>query len=228
MTSKKKNKIAAQKNILITKKIDFIPPSNKLCWERIDFIKVNTKKFLLPNDLRGKTVVITSQNAVRGLIEYYPNEKLAGALVYCVGEKTKAALEENGIKVQGVEFYSKTIAKKLVNDANTKAIVLFCGNLRRTELKEAALNNKIDYAEVEVYETTLIPKQMDKIFDGIVFLSPSAVQAYVQKNNNKNSVAFCIGTSTSKEASKYFNQVLISDDLTIESVLIKVSDYYGD
>ena len=60
------------------------------------------------------------------------------------------------------------------------------------------------------------------------FLIPSAVQAYVQKNNNKNSVAFCIGTSTSKEASKYFNQVLISDDLTIESVLIKVSDYYGD
>ncbi|MFD1551655.1 uroporphyrinogen-III synthase [Putridiphycobacter roseus] len=204
-----------------------LPPSNSIRWKDMDFINVGIKKFELPFSLKEKTIVFTSKNAVNALVKWYPNEKFKEAFVYCVGEKTKALLEDNEIEVHGVSPYSKDLSLQLVQD-KTREIILFCGNLRRAELKEAALAHGIVYQEIEVYETTLTPHELSEDFDGIVFFSPSAVQSFAELNSPKNSIAFCIGTSTANAASKYFKQVLISDDLTIESVLDKVKEYDGN
>lgn len=213
---------------MVTKKIDNFPLSKNIRWHGVDFIDVKFKQFVLPKDLKGKTVVITSQNAVKAFAKYYPKENLKESHVYCVGEKTNSALEKNGFRVKGVALYSKDLGEKLVKLSNTRAIVLFGGNLHRPELGEIANKNGIDFKVVEVYETVFCSQKLRDKYDGIVFLSPSAIQSYLQENVSAESVAFCIGTSTGKVASAFFKKVILSNELTIESVLDKVKEYYGN
>ncbi len=61
------------------------------CW---NFIENNPKPF--EAEVRDKALIFTSQNAVKAVIE---GLKLNNNPCYCVGEKTKKRLEENGQKV---------------------------------------------------------------------------------------------------------------------------------
>ena len=75
----------------------------------------------------------------------------------------------------------------------------------------------------------LVPtKSIAREQDGIVFLSPSAVQSFVEKNNMPKSVAFCIGNTTANEARKHFESIEVAKELTMDSVIEKVTKYYAD
>ena len=58
-----------------------------------------------------------------------------------------------------------------------------------------------------------------------MFYSPSTVQSFL-KNNNPNCVAYCIGETTAKEATKHFKDVRIAKIPTIESVIELVNEHY--
>ncbi len=59
-----------------------------------------------------ENAVITSQNTVKALV--YKNIKIKNC--FCVGDKTKELLEENGYKVKLMTNYGKELAEIIIKD----------------------------------------------------------------------------------------------------------------
>jgi uroporphyrinogen-III synthase len=165
---------------------------------------------------------------VKGLFKNYPEINLKGHKILCVGEKTKQELIHNKVIVENVSTSSKATGEWIIKNNFTKNIVLFCGNIRRKELKEIAVQNNLKCKEVVVYETILTPVKIENKQEGIVFLSPSAVISFMKINTMPEAIAFCIGKTTAEEANKHFKKIEIADELTLESVIKKATNYYED
>lgn len=175
-----------------------------------------------PVDFEVKTkienAIITSQNTVIGLVD----KKVQIENCFCVGEKTKALLEKNGYKVKVMANYGKELAEIIVDEFADEFFTFFCGNLRRDELPELLLENNVSFTEIEVYNTVLKPKKIERTFDGVLFFSPSAVESFTKENTLDNNIAFCIGTTTAAEAEKHKNKIVIANKPTIENVIVQV------
>jgi len=165
-----------------------------------------------------ENAIITSQNTVKALVD----KSIKIKNCFCVGEKTKALLEENGYQVKVMTDYGKDLAEIIVKEYADKSFTFFCGNLRRDELPELLTKNKVDFTEIEVYKTVLNSKKFERTFDGVLFFSPSAVESFTNENSLKNTIAFCIGTTTAAEAEKHTNKIIIATKPTIENVIVQV------
>ncbi|WP_339608940.1 uroporphyrinogen-III synthase [uncultured Planktosalinus sp.] len=206
--------------ILSSKKLSE-PQRNLLLQAGIGLVEYNAIGIeLVAFEVKGiiKNAIITSQNTVKGLVD----KKVQIENCFCVGEKTKAMLEANGIKVKVMTYYGKELADILVTGYADKVFTFFCGNLRRDELPAKLRENKIGFTEVEVYKTVLKSKKFERTFDGVLFFSPSAVESFTKENQLKNTTAFCIGTTTAAEAEKYTDKIIIATKPTIENVIVQV------
>lgn len=193
-----------------------------------DFIKIQQNEFKLPK-LKDKILIFTSKNAVISVFNQYPDLKLKTNIILCVGKKTEQLLKNQKLQVKHTANSAKELGEWLCkNNKNKHSVLHFCGNLNRKELQYTLTNNQINYSEIEVYKTTLTPKKIKNSFDGILFLSPSAVTSYVLANESFNTVSFCIGKTTANEAKKHFKQVVISEKLSIENSLKIIEKYYGN
>lgn len=193
-----------------------------------DAIKVNFKKFQI--DVNFDHYIFTSQNAVKSFLKqesiYLKNKSLSNSC-FCVGEKTKLLLEENGHKVikmtQNASELGHFIAKNHKNDS----FLFFCGNRRLNDLPDILVKNKLHFKEIVVYQTKLKSQQFSESFDGVLFFSPSGVQSFTSANDLGNSTAFCIGGTTATEAALHTDSIVIAEKPTIESLLKKVTFHYN-
>ena len=101
----------------------------------------------------------------------------------------------------------------------------FCSNLRLDDLPNILENNNIKVNEIEAYQTKYDSLKVPESVEGVMFYSPSTVQSY-KKENVAKGIAFCIGETTAKEASKHFEDVRIAKVPTVESVIELVNDFY--
>lgn len=214
--------------VLITRNIEFSSLSNSINWRSEAFISINYIHHNIPELTQEDTLVFTSKNAVESLFHHHPEFETKGKQVLCVGTKTKKVLTQHGVEVEYVSTSSQAIGEWIVENNFSNNIVLFCGDIRRNELKEIIERNQLNYSEIVVYNTHLTSKHIDNKLDGVVFLSPSAVQSFVENNNMPEIVAFCIGNTTANEAKKHFSSVEIAKELTMDSVIEKVTKYYAD
>ena len=150
------------KSILITADIDeslYEDLSKDNIVEKHGFINIDFNKNLNWHFSIEKAI-FTSKNAVLSLLENgnYGNIKK----VYCVGEKTKALLEENGFNVVLNENYSEKLAIELIKSVGTDKIVYFCGNKRKKHIENTLDPKKIDI--VEAYKNSVNPKFYKKSF----------------------------------------------------------------
>ena len=106
------------------------------------------------------------------------------------------------------------------------SFLIFSGNLRRPELPEILNKNNIRYKEIEAYHTELNYKKFDRVFDRVLFFSPTGVQSFTKENQIANNYAFCIGETTALEAKKHTNQILIANKPTIENVLMQAIKHF--
>ena len=102
----------------------------------------------------------------------------------------------------------------------------FCGNLKRDELNTILSENNVEVTNIEAYRTVLNERKFDKVFDGILFYSPSGIESYLNDNIDRIAVAFCIGETTAQEARKYFEKVQVAELPSIENVIKTVNKYY--
>lgn len=184
-----------------------------------DAIKIVPLNFKAKDPIEN--AIITSQNAVKVLL----NKHIQIENCFCVGEKTKIFLEENGYNVKVMAEYGKELAEIIVKDFANKEFTFFCGNLRRDEIPKLLHKNKVSFTEVEVYKTILKPKKLGRQFDGVLFFSPSAVESFTKENRLENTIAFCIGTTTAAEAEKHTNNIKTATKPTIENVIVQVVKY---
>lgn len=170
--------------------------------------------------------LFTSQNGVNAFLNNNDRSNLTEKKAFCVGEKTKNLLEQNELKVVEIAQNSLKLGQIIEKRYQKSSFLIFSGNLRRRELFDVLINNNIRYKEVHSYNTHLNYKEYNRIFDGVLFFSPSGVQSFVKENQLNNSWAFCIGETTAAEAKKYTNQIIITNKPTIENVLVQAIKHF--
>lgn len=174
-------------------------------------------------DTQIVNAVFTSSNAVKAVFE--KNENLATRFdnVYCVGLKTKTLLESFEVQVADVANNALELAKILVTK-KIQDIHFYCGNIRNNDLPTIMAENGVLVTEYIVYQTKLIEQTFKEVFDVVLFYSPSGVTSYTKAKNNCNIKAICIGTTTVSEALDNFEEVYISDNTSVESVIDKMKE----
>ncbi|MGC4041007.1 MAG: uroporphyrinogen-III synthase [Flavobacterium sp.] len=189
-----------------------------------DFISIQNKEFEIGtvNDY----LIFTSQNAVESVLLHKKTAEIKAVKCFCVGEKTKALLEQNGFEVMQYSDYAAELASVICNQYYKNSFTFFCGNIRRDVLPDALRLMKIKLDEIEVYETVLVPKKITSEPDGILFFSPSAVVSYLKENKIDKQNCFCIGTTTAEALKNKTKSIIIANQPTIEGVIMKCIENY--
>lgn len=192
-----------------------------------DFITIRYNR-IKPAVIRKpiKHVVLTSQHAVASLLDNFMAEEIKFDNIYCVGRRTKRLIERKIGEVNHVENSAENLANYLVDHVKKESITYFCGDKRRDELPDILEKNGNELEEVISYQTLLTPNKLLKNYDGILFFSPSGIESYIRENSPGKEAAFCIGSTTAKEAKKYFNTVVEAKLPSVDSVLNTVNDYF--
>ncbi|WP_293892423.1 uroporphyrinogen-III synthase [Flavobacterium sp.] len=189
-----------------------------------DFIAIQIKNFEI--EKTNEYLIFSSQNAVESVLL---NSKIVDIKIkkcFCVGEKTKALLEDNGFEVNVYSEYASELASIICNQYSKSSFTFFCGNMRRNFLPDALTFANISLEEIKVYETILTPHKIDFTPNGILFFSPSGVKSYLQENKIEEADCFCIGNTTA-EALKYETpNRIIANQPTIESIVMKCIENY--
>lgn len=191
-----------------------------------DFISVNLKRFEIGT--ANDNLIFTSQNAVISFLHNGESAQLKDKSIFCVGLKTKAALEHYGYTVKVCTDYAEELAKTITQGYADESFTFFSGNLRRDTLPEALKAAGIEMNEIQAYETVLSPHAIKSKLNGILFYSPSGVESYLKENNITNETCFCIGTTTANALRDITQNVVIANQPSVENVIIQCINYYKE
>ncbi|MBP6758925.1 MAG: uroporphyrinogen-III synthase [Flavobacterium sp.] len=189
-----------------------------------NFIKTENSDF----DLKGinDNLIFTSQNAAQSVLLNPKCEELKSKNVFCVGMKTKALLEENGFNVEVYLDYASDLAEIITLIYSKESYTFFSGNLRKETLPKALKEAKVNFNEIQVYETILTPQKIKTPVDGILFFSPSGVESYLKENKIKNEICFCIGETTAETLDKTTRNIIVADQPSVDNVIEDVIQEY--
>ncbi|MDD5150991.1 MAG: uroporphyrinogen-III synthase [Flavobacterium sp.] len=189
-----------------------------------NFIKTENSSF----DLNGinENLIFTSQNAAQSVLLHPKSSALKTKNVFCVGLKTKSLLEENGFNVDVYVDYASDLAEIITLIYSNESFTFFSGNLRKETLPKALKEAKVNFNEIQVYETSLTPQKIKTAVDGILFFSPSAVESYLKDNKIKNEICFCIGNTTAEALDKITKKIIVADQPSVENVIEDVIEEY--
>ncbi len=170
--------------------------------EDIPFIRIvlnsdeHTRYQVLGLAEEKQVVVFTSANAVAavgGIIRNKPDWT-----IYCVGDFTRkraeAAFDE--ARIAGTERNAGDLAVKMIGD-KVKRAVFFCGDQRRDVLPDKLKEFGIPMQELVVYQTQATPVRLKKVYDAVLFFSPTAVTSFFSINTlSRQTVLFALGGTT--------------------------------
>lgn len=149
--------------------------------------------------------------------------------VFAVGSKTAEMLEELELNVSVPEEYNARALAEMIQELKLDRIVHFCGNLKAADLGKL-LGKEVNLTSIEVYQTKLTRHKMNDLenFDGIVFMSPSAVDSFSKQNSvSKNMQVFCIGPTTKEAAEDAGMQnCIIPEYSTVDSLMESIHEFY--
>jgi uroporphyrinogen-III synthase len=173
--------------------------------------------------------VFTSQHAVKAVINIsnaYQTE-LKGKDCFCIEGTTKQLALKHGFNVIGEAGNSAALAAVILAKHQDE-IVFFSGNLKREELVKILTENHVKVHEHVVYHKSLIPLKIQEHYEGIMFFSPSQIDAFSAANHlPKETPAFCIGSTTGDYLNlKGHENILVAEQKNITSVLNKIYEYY--
>ncbi len=200
--------------------------SSSVALEDSDFIKIRFNR-IPPRVIKKEieNVVFTSQNGVEAVLNSFTREELKFKNIYCVGRRTKKLIEQKIGTVKYTARNAEKLSAFLIKDIAPKEVAFFCSDIRLNTLPETLKNNGITVNEIEAYKTMMSPVKVNEKVNAILFYSPSTITSYL-KANKAEGTAFCIGETTAKEASKYFEEVKVSKMPTTESLLELVNSCY--
>jgi len=176
--------------------------------------------------LHHQNYIFTSKNAVKAFLRQTEGLDKSKFNAFCVGEKTKALLEKNGLKVIEIAENASDLAHFITKNHENEVFLFLCGNQRRDELPQVLNENNVYFVEVKVYKTLLQSKVFKRTFDGILFFSPSGIRSYLLENKLADSTMFCIGKTTAQEAKKHSDNIIIANKPTVENVLVQAINHY--
>lgn len=191
-----------------------------------DFIAIQYTPFEL-KDIR-QNLLFTSQNAFASFLLNEDNTNYKNKAIFCVGSKTKEAIEKAGYTVLASTDYAEELAAIITANHATVSFTFFSGSMRRDTLPQALANAGIDFNEIEVYKTVLSPHKINSSLNGILFYSPSGIESYLKENNIGDAVCFCIGTTTAEALKGITENIVIANKPTVENLIIQCINYYKE
>lgn len=133
--------------------------------------------------------------------------------VYCLEGATQHALKRGVIRhsIAGTATSAASLAAEIIKNGEKGPLVFFCGDKRRDELPDLLRQHNITVEELIVYETTVTPGQTEQEYDGVLFLSPSAVESFFSVNSlPPHTICFSIGPTTARALREYTNNKIIT------------------
>ncbi|MEO8174705.1 MAG: uroporphyrinogen-III synthase [Sediminibacterium sp.] len=175
-------------------------------------------------------VVFTSMNAVEA-VAYYQEENQPEWDIYSIGHTTSKLVSKyfGEERIAGTADDAESLAELIVEEGTADEVIFFCGDQRRDELPKILRNHDIEVNEITVYQTISIPHKIDKVYHGILFFSPSAVESFFKKNKLADTtILFAIGNTTANEIRKHTkNKIIIGDEPGKENLVRKMMDYFA-
>jgi uroporphyrinogen-III synthase len=160
-----------------------------------------------------ETVIFTSMNAVEAVADYKAGKQPEWK-IYAIGYTTRELIAryfgENSIA--GTADNAAALALLIASEESNKnsRIRFFCGDRRRDELPDILKQNNIELEEIVVYETHTLTQAINKVYEGILFFSPSAVDSFFAVNTMPAStVLFAIGNTTADTIKQYCNNPVV-------------------
>ena len=179
--------------------------------------------------LLSATVVFTSMNAVEAVANYMFEEQ-PDWKIYCIGNATRELAEKyfGDSLITGFADNATELAELIIEESGAEEIIFFCGNQRRNELPNMLSENNIEVYEIEVYETIALPHKISKIYHGILFFSPSAVDSFFKLNKiDEQTILFSIGNTTENAIKKHSkSKIIVSDTPSKETLIEKMIEYF--
>ena len=196
-------------------------------------VNSNIKPFNLSN---FDYYIFTSKNGVNA---FFNLDFVKGKTIntFCLGEKTKVALLENGVEPVFVsnESYANNLITELLENKMVvnKRVLLVLGNLADNRI-EQALSSICNVNRLDVYITTLETTKKEDITNFLenkntisIFTSPSSFQAFNNLYDTEKTTLVSIGATTSKviKSSGYAPDIT-SDEQTYEGISKAIINYY--
>ena len=180
--------------------------------------------------------IFTSKNGVNAFynLDFVKEKKID---TYCLGEKTKHALVENGVEpiFASNESYADNLITELLDNQMVvnKRVLLVLGNLADNRI-EVALSSICNLIRLDVYHTTLETRKKQEITNFLeikntitIFTSPSSFQAFANLYDAEKTNLVSIGKTTSQyiKSSGYVTKIT-SDEQTYEGISKAIINYY--
>lgn len=231
---KAKLKIISTKNL--GKEIIEKALANDIAIDELPFITtapINTEE--LKKTLKGFlqqniTAIFTSKNAAHAFDQIVNAEVPWN--IYCIGQSTKKAVskifgEDN---ISGTADSASALSDVILQDKEIKKVIFFCGKQRREELPQNLKAEGIEVEEIVVYETLETPQKLSrKMYDGILFFSPSAVASFFSLNKiNEQTQIFAIGKTTADAIHQHIKrEITIAEIPSEENILELVISHFS-
>ena len=175
-------------------------------------------------------VVFTSMNAVDAVTIFLDGHQPEW-MIYSIGTATGRLVKEyfGEDKIAGMASDAASLAELIAEDRFVDEVIFFCGDQRRNELPTILKHHEIEVNEIIVYQTIAVPHKIEKLYHGILFFSPSAVESFFKKNKlSEKTILFAIGNTTANEIKKYsINKIIISDEPGKENLVQKMVEYFS-
>jgi len=174
-------------------------------------------------------IVFTSKQAILATIKIALafGIDLSKRECFCISGKTESCALENSFYVKASARNSEQLSKRIV-DSDVKSVLHFTSNITLDEFYKLLINNGIGVIPFEVYFKELCEIKVQDKFKGVLFFSPSQINAFLIKNKLDLEIpAFCIGESTSAYLSRLNHKNIITSRNSTEEILIDtVINYY--
>lgn len=177
---------------------------------------------------RSATVIFTSMNAVEAVAAEQKTAKPAWT-IYCLGNTTRQLVGKyfGEGAIVGTANSASELAKLIAGRNHIEEAVFFCGDQRRDDLPEILRSHHINVDEIVVYHTNAVPHKIEKIYDGILFFSPSAVESFFRNNiTGDQTILFAIGNTTATEIKKHTNNRIIISSSPGKEAMVKDMIHY--
>jgi uroporphyrinogen-III synthase len=181
--------------------------------------------------LLSATVVFTSMNAVEA-VATWQNEERPNWNIYCIGTTTNKLVQEffGAESIAGTANSAAELAELIAANRFIDDVIFFCGDQRRDELPEILRKNNVAVNEITVYQTIATAHKITKLYNGILFFSPSAAESFFSNNTiAAQTILFAIGNTTATAIKKFTNnKIIISDAPGKENLVRKMMEYFGE
>jgi uroporphyrinogen-III synthase len=197
--------------------------------DNIPFIRISYDNIARENEIQQLankeiTAVFTSKHAIEA-IRFIKGIKNAPWKIYCTGSSTArlAAKILASASIEGIADNAASLAQLILEKEVVSGIDFFCGDQRRDELPSIA-SPKLSVREWIVYKSIMTPEKIEKEYQAILFLSPSAVKSFFSLNKiSSSTLLLAIGKTTAAEIKNWCeNRILIGQETSTDSLVDKL------